>query len=830
MGVFQNNLMGAAAAAASAGGGDFYSHQIANSLRFPSTTGSSLTNSNLSAGNRKTFTFSVWVKKNWLNKTPNDRGWIYAYGTGGATYTFWGFQGHSSNAAHMDDFKFEETSSSTRSAFSIDDGTNESKFRDPGAWMHIVLAIDTTQSTAGNRQKVWINGEAQTLNVTFQMAQDYEFSFINNGDAAYAKMSWLDGLEDTQLAELHFLDGVAADADDFGETKNGVWIPKAYSGSYGNEGYYLKFESSSDLGNDSSGNNNDFTVNNLSAHDQMLDTPTFGSSNGGNYCTLNPLNSGSNNTFSEGNLKVTNTSGGCSALGTMSLITGHKWYFEGKVTGSGNNWIGIIEENNYTNSANTNSSIAGSADFNTYLYGYNGYIYHGSSSTSTGATITTDDIIGVLVDLESATNTIQFYKNGAAQGSAFNLTGTGINYTPMSDRGSSTGNGFWFNFGQEGTFGTGSGGGNSDVNGYGSFYYDDGASAKALCSGNLPLADAINPAETDDSYPQKVFNSVLYTGNGSSQSVTGVGFQPDFTWIKNRNSTQGHKLFDSTRGVTKMLNSGSDDAESTESGLSAFDSDGFSLGGSTVAGYNTSSNTYVAWNWKEGADYGFDVVAYNGTLTGSGVANISHSLGAIPEFIVQGSRSNATGFAVRHQGLTDGNYIMSNQQSMSGSSGTGWGTSAQGSKSGNGDMSVLGTSSTFTSNNTGTLNVNGYTHIAWLWRGIEGFSKFGSYEGNGNANGSFIYTGFRPALVINKRIDGNGSYLMHDNSRNTFNVTNKILNANDSSAEFSTSNDNIDILSNGFKIRSSNAGINGNGNDYVYMAWAHNPFKYATAR
>jgi hypothetical protein len=245
--------------------------------------------------------------------------------------------------------------------------------------------------------------------------------------------------------------------------------------------------------------------------------------------------------------------------------------------------------------------------------------------------------------------------------------------------------------------------------------------------------------------------------------------------------------------------------------------------------YNQSGNTYASWSWKEGADYGLDIVTYSGTLTGSGVVNISHSLGAIPECLWHMSRTGGGG-AIRHKDLTDANYIMSNQNTMSGSSGVGWGTSAQGSKSNNGNMTALGTSTTFTTNYTSLLNENGQTYVAYVWRGIEGFSKFGSYVGNANTDGTFVYTGFRPALVINKRIDGNGSYLMHDDARNTYNVTDLILVANDGNAEFSGANDKIDMLSNGFKMRSSNAGINGSGNNYIYMAWAKNPFQFATAR
>ena len=838
MGVFQNNLMGAAAAAASAST-DFYSYQIANSIRGSAAADTTLKFTAGTPTSSDTFTMAYWVKRH-NDSTDDAANNIFVTGTGGGTYFY--------ISLGLDLF-FEGAGGNWSTSYL----QTSAAYRDTSAWYHHILVFDSTQSAENDRLKIYVNGERITSFAQDSMhgniGSSEDFSFINQSGIVQAfgglsgKGHGTEGA-DLSLADVMFFDGQAYYSE-LGETKNGVWIPKDPSGlTFGNNGYWLKFESSSDLGNDSSGNNNDFTVANFAAHDQLIDTPTFGSSNGGNYCVMNPLNSGSNNTFSEANLKVTNTSGGCSALGTMSLVTGHKWYFEGKVTGSGNNWIGIIEENNYTNSANTNSSIAGSGSFNTYLYGYNGLIYHGSSSTSAGASITTDDIIGVLVDLESATNTIQFYKNGSAQGSAFNLTGTGINYTPMSDRGSGSGNGFWFNFGQEGTFGTGSGGGNSDVNGYGDFYYDDGAAAKALCTGNLPLADAINPAETDDDYPQKLFNAKTYSGSGSTQTISGVGFQPDVTWIKNRSagSTSGC-LMDSTRGEAATndyyyLRTDVIGAQSNTTDFHNFASDGFIVSG-TGTYFNASGNNFVSWNWRVNGGTtatnsngsvdstvqvdpsgAFSIAKYRGGLSGAGAATVGHGLSKAPSMIIFKGYSNLAGgdgqWWVGHDELTSWNYFLRLNTDA-----------AQVDKSGNGSMSSP-TSTVFSVNNTDGLGAGTIDNIAYCFANIEGYCKTGSYKGNGNANGSYVYTGFRPEMVVVKLIDSAGDWWVQDAGRSPGNPANKYIAWNRGDAE--ATGIDIDILSNGFKIRTTSGDANSSSASIIYVAMAHNPFKYATAR
>jgi len=815
MGVFQNNLMGAAAAAASAGGGGFYTHQIANSLRLNKADSSFLTMTPSAGGDQKTWAISFWTKRCGLGLGSWGNEAIMAWddGASGGAYSniiSWHRTGDKLNMGTGYSYALHTTQS----------------YRDTSAWYHIVILADTTQAVAANRWKMYTNGvQIESFDDETLPPQDYDFPNVAKSAVYIGKAggsAYSAGSANLYLAEMAFVEGTAYAIGDFGETKNGVWIPKDVSGlTFGDEGWYLKFESSSDLGNDSSGNNNDFTLTNIAADDQLIDSPTFNADNGGNYCTINPLNTGSNNTLSEGNLKVVSTSGGCTALGTMNLITGYKWYFEARCTGSGNNWVGIIEENDYTNSANTNTSIAGSASFNTYLYAHSGSIYYGSSSAATGATFTTGDVMGVLVDLESATNTIQFYKGGAAQGSAFSLTGTGINYTAMSDRGSSTGNGFIYNFGQDSTFaGAETAATNRDSSGRGEFLYDESTGGLAICSANLPTADAVDPAQTDDDYPQKLFTALTYTGDGGGSQTT--GFQPDWVWVKRRDGGQAHGLWDSTRGTTKVLNIDSNAAEATSSGLTAFNSTGYTMG----TYYNQSPNTYASYSWRVNGGTevangnggiastvqvdpsgGFSLVKYSGTGSAS---TVGHGLSSAPTWIYAKRYDATNGWIIYTTAMT-GSYYMTIDAGGMGADSTMW-------------NNTNSTSSVFS---VGTAAAtNGGSQLAYCWADVEGYIKSGSYEGNGNADGSFVYCGFRPAFIICKSIDSATSWQLFDDKRVGYNVDNNSFLVDTAAAEATT--DMIDILSNGFKLRiATDPNI---AETYIYLAIASNPFQYATAR
>ena len=309
------------------------------------------------------------------------------------------------------------------------------------------------------------------------------------------------------------------------------------------------------------------------------------------------------------------------------------------------------------------------------------------------------------------------------------------------------------------------------------------------------------------------FNTVLYTGTGSELAISGVGFQPDFTWLKARGNTNNHNLFDAVRGVTKLLISHTSAVEATEAqSLKTFDSDGFTLG--TDGHINASSITYASWNWKESAVSGFDIVGYTGNATDD--RTVSHSLSQTPDMVIIKARENTSSWVVWHKGLTGSDYCMFLDA-----------TDAQAQYS---TILKNQSSSVLTLGTNSAANANTEGHIAYLFASKQGFSKFGKYTGNGNTDGPFIYTGFKPAWVMVKRTDTGASWNMMDNKRDPFNVMNTILlcETNNTEADMTSTNRTIDFISNGFKIRYTTAGgtteWNTSGGSYVYMTFAEAPF------
>ena len=313
-------------------------------------------------------------------------------------------------------------------------------------------------------------------------------------------------------------------------------------------------------------------------------------------------------------------------------------------------------------------------------------------------------------------------------------------------------------------------------------------------------------------------NPVTYTGNGTTQSITGVNFQPDFVWVKSRGFAEDHQLTDSVRGVTKVLQSNLADAESTMTGgLTAFNADGFSVGNQSDFNYN--GDTLISWNWKAGGTAvsntdgsitssvsanttaGFSVVSYTGT--GSN-ATIGHGLGVAPSMIINKPLNIVSSWAVGTSslGFTEVIYLEGTGASFSNS--TFWNNTAP-------------ASSVFSVGSAPGTDAN----IAYCFADVKGFSKFGSYTGNGDADGTFVYTGFKPAWVMIKRSSGTQAWIMYDNKRSVFNTTNDILYANTNGAESVDNSVGIDFLSNGFKCRSADDSIN--SGTYIYMAFAENP-------
>jgi hypothetical protein len=325
--------------------------------------------------------------------------------------------------------------------------------------------------------------------------------------------------------------------------------------------------------------------------------------------------------------------------------------------------------------------------------------------------------------------------------------------------------------------------------------------------------------------PFKFFNTVLYTGNGSSQSITGVGHQPDWTWIKSRGSTAFHLSTDSVRGVTKQLYPNADTAENTDSShITAFNTDGFSVG--SAGDVNGNSLNLVSWNWKAGGSAssnsdgsitssvsanttaGFSIVSYTGT--GSN-ATVGHGLGAVPKMIIFKDRETSVDWGVYAEpnGNTKEMYLSTNDAA---------GTNT------NAFNSTTPTSSVFTIGTSSRYNPSSKGVIAYCFANVKGYSKIGSYTGNGNADGTFIYTGFKPAWILLKQSSASGAgWRMHDNKRGiSGNPEDETLYASSSNAE-STGRD-VDFLSNGFKLRTDSGDGNGSGSTYIYMAFAESPF------
>ena len=307
--------------------------------------------------------------------------------------------------------------------------------------------------------------------------------------------------------------------------------------------------------------------------------------------------------------------------------------------------------------------------------------------------------------------------------------------------------------------------------------------------------------------PTIYFNTVLYTGNTTQRSITGVGFQPDLVWFKNRSTTQPHCLVDAVKGVNNSLASNTTGAVDTDANdLQAFQSDGFQIG--TNNRVNGNGNSMVAWCWKESPTAGFDILTFTGNASGN--QTISHNLSAVPKWWNIKRLDQASNWCTYHVGLGGADHnVFLNTTSSSQTDTTIW-------------NNTLPTSSVFSVGNNIDANGNGASHIWYGWTDKQGFSKFGSYKGNGNADGTFVYTGFRPAWVMIKRTDGTNSWVIYDNKREGFNVDNDALQANGNNAEGTS--DDLDFLSNGFKMRTSGVGENGSGNSYIFIAFAESPF------
>jgi len=767
-------------------------YNIERSLRFNSADSAYLNRT--PASQPTTWTLSFWVKRGKLGAAQAilvSR--KNAVGSGGIEFT---------SGNNLNVFNFTSN------------GTTSAVYRDCSSWYHFVVYWSGTSAAV-----VYCNGVLQTMSSNTSGSSNLFTSTWTNciGNFGDANSAYLDGY----LTEVNFIDGQALTPSSFGETDSntGVWKPKAYTGTYGTNGFYLPFSdnaSTTTLGDDFSGNGNDWTTNNFSVtagvgNDSLVDSPTpYGTDTGvggsvrGNYATLNPLvATDSTLTYANGNLNV---SGGGSSIGTRAtistiVVTSGKWYAEVNV-GTTNNGVyaGIIKPSN----------LGVSRDIS-WNY-YDNLIYPSGSGFS--GTAASGDIIGIAYDADNGT--VQFYKNGSTIGSQQTGATVGAQYGFYVEMGSGGQVQDW-NFGQR------------------AFAYTAPSGFKALCTQNLPTPTI---GATSTTLAGKYFNAITYTGDGTaSRSITGVGFRPDFVWIKNRTVANFHQLHDAVRGATVgMLASNSTNAEDSAYPLTSFNTDGYTTKSGAQDGTNNSGSAIVAWNWNAGGSNatntagtitstvranttsGFSIVTYTGNATSG--ATVGHGLGATPAMIIVKNRSTGTNWPVYHANLTSAAYLLTlNTTNAQATDSAAWNNTAP-------------TSTLFTlGNSTGT---NGSTNnlVAYCFAPVAGYSAFGSYTGNGSTDGPFVYLGFRPEFIMFKRTDATSNWLIIDAARSPYNQTNEVLLPNSSSAEGTGAGYGAyDFLSNGFKPRNVVANeTNVSGGTYIYAAFAEFPFKFSLAR
>ena len=709
-------------------------------------------------------------------------------------------------------------------------------FEDTSKWYHIVARFDTTQSTAADRVRLYVDGDQITdFGTNTIPSQNADFVLnsqvmqVGRATSGGSPTQYLDGF----LAELHYADGQSYGPETFGvtDTSTGRWIPKSLGSiTYGNNGFRLQFANSAGqtIGDDTSGNDNDFTVNNLDANDVFLDTPSdlfptfrdYQGSYGGNYDV--------------GNLRIDGSTNSQTSVGRSTLTfdaedsTGYYWEVKNiENNGFGQNWngygmFGVDADGSTPSSGNlkpaTGSHVTYRESGNILVkLGASGTEFDGGSAyfpkTGNNSSLPSGgDTIGVAVK----SGNVWFAKNGnwinPKQGhpglngtpAANNVTGR-FRAVSMCYHSTSAQE---VNFGQRLTLG-GTATSDYTANNGGRFVYDPPVGFRALKQDNLSEA-------TNDF--------------------------ADLVWIKNRDQADGHKLFDSNRGVKKNVNSSSNGAEATiEDGLVKFLNGGCEIEDHVAV--NSSAESYVSWNWhanggttaantdgsgatlastiQANQDAGFSIVTYAGSS--SGAKTVAHGLSQIPEMIwIKNLTDSSRNWFVYQKNASyasmkpyDGNaayYMVLNNSDARGS--------------GNVFNNTAPTNKVFHIQDAGSLNTNGSgkNYIAYCWHSVEGYSKIGRYLGNGSSNGPMVTTGFKPSFLLVKCISPSSTdWIIWDNTRSNFNPCDNVLYPNLTQAETTTGND-MDFYANGFKPRGTNADYNTGSRNYFYMAFAKHPF------
>jgi len=798
--------------------------------------------------------------------------------------------------------------------------TSTRVYRDPSAWYHFTMSVNSNSYTLYINNESIDTGTLRSLDTSsdgLRIGIQYSNYYPFNG----------------YIADFYLIDGYALTPSSFTETNilTGQLVPKKYTGSFGTSGAHLLFDDNSGttattLGKDSSGNGNNFTPYNFSVSDSVKDTPT------NNFCTLNPLYKSTGvSAVSEGNLKVAFTGSGSGTITSTFAPSSGKWYAEQLCVTVGNGTaIGVYGKN---------------VDVNAWISLVDGIAYYpggfvvNSSLSGSAATYADGDILGIALDITNGD--VEFFKNNSSVGTK-NLSDMASNnnyFIGFSDGSTGTLGAGFMNYGQDSSFaGAKTAQGNTDANGLGDFYYAPPNGFLALCSANLPDPTIL--------LPNKHFDTVLYTGTGATQSISSLNFGPDWIWLKRRDSAHSHGLFDSVRGPNKLLYSDLTDSENQYGSLQSFNSDGFTL--TTGGEGNTSSASYVAWNWNggdtdgktytvtvvsdsgnkyrfdgfgtsavtldlaEGGTYifnypaahpfrfsttadgthgggteyttgvtvlsstsiqivvaasapnlnyycsshsgmggaintnstlgssnfdgdaqttvkvsttaGFSIVTFTDNYpAGTGTYGLGHGLGVKPAFYVVKSRNHANAWWTWHQEYSNQaqGYQFLNATNVLANSVTPWGNSAP--------------DSTKFYIKEGGFNYVDDTFVAYCFSEVAGYSKFGKYTGNGNANGPFVFTSFKPAVIILKNTSTAEDWAIRDIKHSGYttmngNPVNIGLRPNTNAGYTGGSNLGMDFLSNGFKLRGPDSDVNKSGDTYIYLAFASSPFKNARAR
>ena len=797
------------------GAGSVAAYQIQRSLRFNSADATYLNRTFTTPTNNLIWTWSAWIKRS-DNANPYLFTTTATDGAGGYIY----FVG---SLVYWDDRQAGNATVLNTSAV----------YRDQSAWYHLMVVTDRTQATASNRAKMYVNGSQVTAFQTADYPNQNEASQFNSAIPHYisAYSSYFNGY----MTEINFVDGQALTPSSFGQTNasTGVWEPIAYTGTYGNNGFYLNFSDNSNttaatLGKDYSGNGNNWTPNNFSVtagagNDSLVDSPTsYGTDTGaggevrGNYCTLNSVSPLATAT-ANGNLQLNTNATNC-VPGTIGVTTG-KWYWEGLLTTQ-------TSSQQYFGVANASFDLSKTVGEDAFSWGMtvqsnasNGKAQHNNVESSSYATFGNGDICMVAYDMD--TGRIWFGRNGTWFNSGAPASGTGAIYSnlsgtivPMLCNDINSGGVLQVNFGQR------------------AFAYTAPSGFKALCTQNLPTPTI---GATSTTLADDYFTPKLYTGTGSTNAQT-VGFAPDFIWFKSRTQTYTHYLFNTITSGNNFLQSSNANTEGTSGDSITFDANGFTItAGSALNEAGQGANNMVAWNWKaNGAGSsntagtitstvsasttsGFSVVTYTGTGAN---ATVGHGLGVAPSMIIIKGRSTGYDWRVYHTSVGNTSAVFLNTTAASAANSTYWNDTSP-------------TSTVFSLGTNAGMNESAGTYVAYCFAPVAGYSAFGSYTGDGSTDGPFVYTGFRPSWIMIKRTDSTGNWQIQDTARTPYNWTCAALFADSSAAEVTNEAEATYgryYLSNGFKIKSSHTSHNASGGTYIYMAFAENPFKYSLAR